>query len=382
MSGRMEEEMYTEASLARVAKRENNNKRKYLVVNPLQGKHVPVGGAAALSMFDALAARVRAAYPGQSGERLLLVGFAETATAIGARLAVTLGTLYMQTTREVLENAGYLFFTESHSHATEQKLCKDDVDGVIGRIDRIIFVEDEVTTGNTIMKIINIIESRYEAPVKFAVASLLNGMEPASLERYAQRGVDVHYLVKTHHEGYTAVAEGYREGSGYIGRMTADSDAAVTDVSEGYINTRRLCGGREYGEACDALAQRVAADIPEGAETVAVIGTEEFMYPAIHTAALLGERGIQAFTHSTTRSPIAVSEDEGYPLSKRYELASLYDGGRRTFIYDLRKYDCVIVLTDAPVISDEGLSSLTGALRSAGNENIQVYRWCGNGKRQ
>ncbi len=34
--------MYTECELVRIAKRENNRKRNYLVVNPLQGKHIPV----------------------------------------------------------------------------------------------------------------------------------------------------------------------------------------------------------------------------------------------------------------------------------------------------------------------------------------------------
>ena len=49
-----------------------------------------------------------------------------------------------------------LFFSEAHSHATEQKLVKDDIDRVINDIDRIVFIEDEVTTGNTIMNIIKI----------------------------------------------------------------------------------------------------------------------------------------------------------------------------------------------------------------------------------
>ena len=33
---------YVENDLVRIAKRENNIRRKYLVVNPLQGKHVPI----------------------------------------------------------------------------------------------------------------------------------------------------------------------------------------------------------------------------------------------------------------------------------------------------------------------------------------------------
>ena len=47
--------MYCEADLVRIAKRENNSKRSYVVVNRLQGKHIPVKPGQALSMFWALA---------------------------------------------------------------------------------------------------------------------------------------------------------------------------------------------------------------------------------------------------------------------------------------------------------------------------------------
>lgn len=369
---------YTEQMLAHVAKRENNNKRKYLVVDPLQGKHVPVSGQKALDMFDALAEKVRTAYQNTSSSAMLLVGFAETATAIGSRLAVTLGTLYMQTTREILQNADYLFFTESHSHATEQKLCKNDIDGIIPKIERIVFVEDEVTTGNTIMKIIDIIEKMYPNAVKFAVASLLNGMDDDSLEKYRSRNIDVHYLVKTHHENYTEIAERYSENGEYIEENTAAADVKLIPVSDGYINARRLCEGGRYGSACENLAEKIANEVPlDGIKTAAVIGTEEFMYPALFTAAYLEKIGISAVTHSTTRSPIAVSTDDGYPLSRRNTLSSLYDGERRTFIYDIKKYDCVIVITDSKNISEKGKNTLVNALRIAGNDNIYMIGWCG-----
>ena len=70
--------------LVRVAKRENNTKRSYLYVNPRQGKHMPVSPSSSLTLFRLLAARVEARY---RNERLLIIGFAETATAIGFAVA-------------------------------------------------------------------------------------------------------------------------------------------------------------------------------------------------------------------------------------------------------------------------------------------------------
>ena len=61
--------MYTERNLVRIAKRENNQKRKYLVMNRLQGKHIPVKPHEALAMFQALANQLREQY---NEERLLV----------------------------------------------------------------------------------------------------------------------------------------------------------------------------------------------------------------------------------------------------------------------------------------------------------------------
>ena len=366
--------LYTEEQLARIARRENNNKRKYLVVDPYQGKHVPVSGTVSLKMFDALAQKVKDAYLTDCTSALLLIGFAETATAIGARLAVTLESLYMQTTREILENAEYLFFTESHSHATEQKLCKNDIDNIIGKIDRIVFVEDEVTTGNTIMKIINIIREKYGTDIKFAVASLLNGMNKESLARYKENDIDIHYLVKTHHEGYTAIAEKYSDNGEYITAERTNFDMQIREIDCGGLNMRRLCESEKITASCTRLMEQIMPDLPKKGR-VSVIGTEEFMYPAIFLSAQLEKIGYETYTHSTTRSPITVCSDEDYPLHRRYALSSMYDSERNIFIYDIQKSDAVIVITDSPNVTADGINTLANALKSAGNENIYFYRW-------
>ena len=365
--------MYTEQQLVKIAKRENNNKRSYLVVNPLQGKHVPVSPTEAITMFESLSGQISMSY---EGEKLLLIGFAETATAIGAALAVKLECNYMHTTRENIEGVEYLYFEESHSHAVEQRLVKTDLDKVIDETDRIIFVEDEVTTGNTICKIMDLIDKTYPGKVKFAVASLLNGMNDASLDEYKRRHVPLHYLVKTNNEAYTAAAEKY----------IADGKYHAADISEYYenyyiheisggMNVRRLSGGKFYGEACGRLCRELISNIcPSGRKKILVAGTEECMYPALYAGKCLEKLGNVVKSHSTTRSPIAVCSESTYPLHERYELVSLYDADRKTFIYDIGAYDIVIVVTDAQ-ITEIGRNSLLNALKSGGNSEIYMVRW-------
>lgn len=395
--------MYTEAELVRIAKRENNTRRKYLVVNRLQGKHIPVSPKEALQMFRSLAELIKEAYP---SERLLMVGFAETATAIGAAVAIECQAAYMQTTREVIDGVDYLYFSESHSHATEQKLAKTDLDKIIGKTDRIVFIEDEVTTGNTILNIVRLIQKTYAQPVSFAVASILNGMNEEALENYKNLKIPVHYLVKTAHDTYTEIAEQYQaDGTCHICTKPQEKEVEqqkevqqqiemqqtkeaqqpieVQEIS-GWINARRLHTADTYKQACEQLWQEIQQKYgytkytkeTETGRRILVLGTEEFMYPALYVGAKLEEAGYTVRMHATTRSPIAVSKEEKYPLHTRYELASLYDKNRTTFVYDLTEYEEVLVLTDAQKQETEGWESLQRALTLNHNRQIRGIRWC------
>lgn len=362
-----------ETDLAKVAKRENNAKRNYLVVNPLQGKHVPVSPSKALALFASLADLLKGKY---EGERLLLVGFAETATAIGAHVAIALGTKYIQTTRETIPGASYLLFSEDHSHATEQKLVKDDMDGVIGRTDRIVFIEDEVTTGNTILNIVRILQKEYGRDIKFAVASILNGMTDPYQRAYEEKAIDLHYLVKTDHGNYGSIAESFAGDGTYVNVSSEPRFTVPVIAVSGWMNARRIVDACEYEKACRDLFETMADKIDFGSGgKILVLGTEEFMYPALFAGSRLEELGHEVRCHSSTRSPIAVSKETDYPLHARYGLRSLYDPERKTYLYDIGTYDKVIVITDAGLSDETGLHCLVNALRMK-NQDISVVRWC------
>ena len=364
--------MYTEKDLVSVAKRENNTKRKYLVVNKLQGKHIPVDPRKSLAMFTELAQQVKLAY---TDEKILLVGFAETATAIGSAVAAETGARYIQTTREDIPNVEYLFFSEQHSHATEQKLVKNDIDAVIDDIDRIVFIEDEVTTGNTILNIINIIEKLYTAKIKFSVAALINGMDEASAKVYAERGITVHYLVKTRNSEYDEVADKYEINGNYVNADTNISKiSAETITLTGRVNARRLTDGNSYKQACETLYKQIK-DKLDDCTNLLLLGTEETMYPAMYVGAMLADDGYTVKSHATTRSPIAVSNDEGYPLHTRYTLKSLYDEERTTFIYNIGKYDAVLLVTDTENMTDNSLNTLLNAISAVGNNRVYIIKW-------
>lgn len=365
--------MYTEKDLVRIAKRENNTKRPYLVVNRLQGKHIPVSPKEAFSMFSELAGMVKDKY---EKENLLLIGFAETATAIGSALAAELNTYYMQTTRENIKNVEYLYFSESHSHATEQKLVKTDLDTVINKTDRIIFVEDEVTTGNTILNIIDIIEKEYSQKIKFSTASLLNGMDEESAKIYEERNIDTLYLVKTNHGEYAQIAGRFRgDGIYHTCNTNNENIPFLKETVSCQVNARRLNLGGDYYKCCEKMWEEISSKMDIGVnKSILVIGTEEFMYPALFAAKKIEENSNYVRCHSTTRSPIEVSSEEEYPLHQRYELRSLYDNDRKTFIYDIGRYDMVIIVTDSYSDAQDGVNSLINAVYESGNEKICLVK--------
>lgn len=366
---------YREQDLVAVARRERNGKRGYLVVNRLQGKHVPVRPEGALSLFGELGELLRKEY---EGERLLLIGFAETATAIGAAVAAGLGALYMQTTREQIEGVDYFYFSELHSHATEQKLVREDLDRAVPLVDRIVFVEDEITTGNTIWNIIKLLEQAYPGRLAYSAASLLNGMDKEHLGEYEERGIRLHWLLKTCHEDYERRAREVRgDGDYHLCDVKRPAQGFMEYRIHGYQNARRLTDGQGYRESCRRMAEEMRRIVPSGqGQRILVVGTEEFMYPALIAAEGLEREGGEVLCHSTTRSPIVVSREEDYPLGERYELKSLYDARRTTYLYEIGTYDEVAVVTDAASEEREGLYSLINALGSRGNKKIHVIRWC------
>lgn len=373
--------------LIRIAKRENNKKRNYLVINRLQGKHIPVKPALALDMFGQLADCVRA---DNAGKKMLVIGFAETATAIGAAVAVKSGAYYIQTTREEIAGVSYICFSEEHSHATGQRLVKEDLDQVMPEIDRVVFAEDEVTTGHTILNLVDALEQEYPDQAEYAAASIINGMDQTSLELFEERGISLYALIKTRREDYSAALRKYVQKGDTVSLLQEKSAVIREDRKawhdlehltlkeievRGCMDARRLVLADAYQKACEKLYQEMDSRLREALEgRMLVLGTEEFMYPAMYAADQMAQAGAQVWFHATTRSPIEVYKEAEYPLHVRYELPSLYDPDRRTFVYDIGAYDMVFIMTDASCEDRTGLDALIQAV-AVNNDKIVIVRW-------
>lgn len=366
---------YLEEELVAIAKRENNTKRNYLVVNRYQGKHIPVKPQKALKMFDSLAEIV---LQQSEDKRLLIIGFAETATAIGTEVAIKTKSLFMQTTREEIAGVTYFYFSEAHSHATEQKLVKTDLDEVIHKIDRIVFVEDEVTTGNTILNIVKEIRKGYpESDISFSVASLLNGMDRNAIRNFEEEKISYFYLVKTDHQPYENRAKQFIQTQETFCFHAEEKKQVQKITFFSKCNPRRLTDSQEFLGDCIQAAEKVKPLIKEK-EQILVLGTEEFMFPGLWIAREIEKMGNEVYFHATTRSPIIPSKEKEYPLHSRFQLRSLYQKDRKTFLYEIQRYDKVFIVTDADCMENMGLMDLIKTLEECQNQKISVLEWRNN----
>lgn len=372
--------IYKKEDLVRIAKRENNTKRSYLLVDPMQGKHIPISPTKSIELFKDLADKLYSTYP---NEKLLIIGFAETATAIGAAIACfsPIDTYYIHTTREIIPNASYLFFSETHSHATEQKLVKNDLVTMIENTDRIIFAEDEVTTGNTILNIINLIKKEYcTLPLKFGIVSILNGMSELVFNDFFNNNIKCTCLLRLTNENYTDIISHYTYDESLCHNLIYTENSISTNKIKYYVNPRLGVQTQSYLSHCQSLFSRIVKHFEDKSfenKKVLILGTEEFMFPAMYCGYNLEKYSSceSVKFHATTRSPILPSIDKDYPLFARYELRSVYDEERTTFIYNLAKYDKVIIILDSTSNTNKGLCSLIAALNQNNCTDITIFKW-------
>lgn len=385
-----------------VCKRKNNSKRGYLLVNPRQAKHIPVNPKKFFSLTKKMAKAFNKAVDISKSKNILIIGFAETATALGLSFAENLlederTVNYITTTRESIEGEPYIDFKEEHSHATEQRLYMKNWYSMADEAEEIIFVEDEISTGKTIHNIVSqmrdcdLLNNSTKRRIK--VVSVLNGMSDKALEQFEAYGVEFVYLERIDNSEYESIAAGIEPTAVYTYnfRDTFNSREAINklgitlsnDIRLG-VSVRRYLYELHTLTSVDMLKYLENIDYPSSA-VFDVIGTEECMYPAIYFACLLKESmkrcRLKVKTHSTTRSPIAVSDDKGYAIKNCAELRSLYDKNRDTYLYNLSgKVTYAIIVSDGR--DKDGLNSLIQALDYNGAESITMVQIGYDGERE
>ena len=356
---------YTKETTLRVAKRYRNAKRAYLLVNPLQAKHMPVSPTEALTMMRTLGEGLQQEFPGAR----LVLGFAETATALGAAVASRLGPdcAFLTTTREAGEGPGWVRFLEEHSHAAEQKLWGGDLDALLQETDTVLFIDDEISTGKTLRNMVAQLTRRWPAlgEKTLVAASLLNRVTPEQEEALADAGITCRCLVRLPQEDHTAQVADWTVTEAPPAVLQNLSFRQETLPGEGLLDPRKTLRIGAYDRSCQAVAEAMLSHTLGPVETLGktlVLGTEECMYPALRLGERLERLGAGVYCHATTRSPIGLCDAPGYPIRSGWKLPSFYEEERTTYVYNLKEYDTVIVVSDTKKTDLRAIQALASVL--------------------
>lgn len=391
-----------------------NPKRAHLLVSNVLGKHVPQSPAVVHGHGFALGRRVRQLL-GEDGARAAVVlGYAETATGLGHSVADGVGEApYLHSTRRPVEGVAQAGgFEESHSHATSHLLLPEDP-ALLAGPGPLVLVDDEFSTGNTVLNTIRALHERYprERYVVVALVDMRSAADQGRLAAFA-REIGARVDLVTAAKGTVRLPEGVLEkgqalvaahegaaaagtsvvtqrgaagtGAGVAtGVATAGASAAgVTRIELGW--PVGVPDGGRHGftpahrarleSALPAMAARLAEALPPGARRVLVLGFEELMYAPLALARELEKsaaEGLEIRFSTTTRSPVLAVDDPGYAIRSRLVFPAHddpADGPGERYAYNVAGggFDAVVAVVDsvadtAALHADDGLLATLAA---------------------
>ncbi|WP_395571586.1 phosphoribosyltransferase [Streptomyces sp. BK79] len=352
-----------------------NPKRAHLLVSNVLGKHVPQSPAVVYGHGVALGRRVRDLLGAQDAERAVVLGYAETATGLGHSVADGLGPApYLHSTRRPVTGVARAGgFEESHSHATSHLLLPEDP-ALLAGDGPLVLVDDEFSTGNTVLNTIRALHERYPR-TRYVVVALVDMRSPADagrLEDFA-REIGARVDLVTAASGTVRLPDGVLEkGQELVARHetpAAEPDRARPATSAGSVARVDLRwpvgvpdGGRHgftaaqrerLEAALPGMARRVADALPAGARRVLVLGFEELMYAPLRLAhALETTTGADVRYSTTTRSPVLAVDDPGYAIRTRLVFPAHddpADGPGERYAYNVAGagFDAVVAVVDS-----------------------------------
>ncbi len=355
-----------------------NPKRAHLLVSNVLGKHVPQSPSVVHGHGVALGRRVRDLLGAETAGHAVVLGYAETATGLGHSVADGLGAApYLHSTRRPVAGVSRAGgFEESHSHATSHLLLPEDP-ALLAGDGPLVLVDDEFSTGNTVLNTVRALHERYPRK-RYVVVALVDMRSPADagrLEDFA-REIGARVDLVTAASGTVRLPPGVLEkGQELVARYEAGSagaDAGAGSGAGGAVGRVSRVdlhwpdgvpdGGRHgftaahrvrLENALPGMAARIAGALPTGARRVLVLGFEELMYAPLRLADAL-ERTTDADVRysTTTRSPVLAVDDPGYAIRTRLVFPAHddpADGPGERYAYNVAGagFDAVVAVVDS-----------------------------------
>ncbi|MGW7067366.1 phosphoribosyltransferase [Streptomyces sp. NPDC054855] len=374
-----------------------NPKRAHLLVSNVLGKHVPQLPSVVYAAGRDLGVRVRALLGDAEARRAVVLGYAETATGLGHCVADGIGLApYLHSTRRPVDSvrrAGG--FEESHSHATSHLLLPEDP-RLLTRDGPLVLVDDEFSTGNTVLNTIRALHELYPRE-RYVIVALVDMRSPRDQGRLADfaREIGARVDLITTASGTVSLPDGvlekgqalveeYEEASalpaprkegGSVTRVDLGWPAGVPDGGRhGFTPEHRAALEAALPGMADRLAQALAPTAvpgtpqdspaapqdspgtPQGPARVLVLGFEELMYAPLALGVALEQRlpagSAEVRYSTTTRSPVLAVDDPGYAIRSRLVFPAHdapADGPGDRYAYNVAGggFDAIVLVVDS-----------------------------------
>lgn len=324
-----------------------NPRRLYLFVSKVLGKHWPVRPSVMRDVHRRLAAKI-ADLPGP----LLVIGLAETATALGRGVAEEAALLtgrddilYVQTTRYQLNRPLAFGFDESHSHAPEHAVYLPDsaLQPLFMAARSLILVDDEISTGRTLAELAKAYLALNPGVDQIAFACITNWLNSAHREALA-RQLERSLLFPALIDGSFQFKPDPAFPPPALPLVIADAtrnhdhlvaDSARTGLIAGSAITTHLPPLKKGGKGNFSPVNPIS-----------VIGTGEYAYTPFRIALAWEDVGHDVLFQSTTRSPILV----GDAILNRREFLDNYGDGIPNYLYNLDSARLPVVIYEHPAM--------------------------------
>jgi len=358
-----------------------NPRRVQLLVSAVLGKHVPTDPRIVRDAGLRLGMLVRERVTGDA----VVLGYAETATALGHLVADALDAPYLHSTRRAVKGVTPVGgFEEEHSHATSHLLLPERTDLLAGA-ETVVLVDDELSTGRTVVNTVAALHADHPRS-HYVVASLVDvrSTDDRACMEAAVRDLGASLTCVSLVAGAVELpADLAEKGAALLARATepvadraAREPGALVRLAAPWPHGVRESGRHGFVPGESGFDGAVAATVAAVAEVlpagpVHVLGTEELIYAPLRIATGLAENRPEPVTFSsTTRSPVLAVDEPGYAIRTALSFAAhdRYSGGPedpgRRFVYNLREgaYAAIVLVLDDPGDTAE-LGGLLDALR-------------------
>jgi orotate phosphoribosyltransferase len=375
----------------------DNPKRAHLIVSKLLGKHYPQSPyliqASAMILANMVHAKANGSEYDEAGTALDLLkealndediaetlfgylskttntatgkstvcfGYAETATGLGAGIADHLNAhYYIHSTRYPDAAAtNYGFFEEEHSHATQHHITPDDAFYLDNQESAVVLVDDEITTGKTVMNTVKMLEAKAHHNT-YIIASLIDSRSDEAIDRmnsFASK-LNVNLHVVSLFQGHLNIPDNVLATAATIVTSLKELEAEqpttgtkpVAEVKHVHcsVHIKELKNGVTEFESMHELAKEAAAMLASEIKgRTLMLGVEEDMYFPLLVGAELGSTGIVYST--TTRSPALGLNEKAYALQSKIVYEAAHPGVSAVenirYAYNLKgRFDTIILL--------------------------------------